>query len=247
MEDEKTPPVENKEGQVTPTPKDTGEVADDKLKEAEAKIEKLNKQIKDKESHIGKQSTEIGELRNFKSENQGLIDKVKEATGEHKDELSTQLVESLVKDGMTQEDAEYNAKILTKGTISILDQRDKKRVENDTLDMIEDALDDGKIDDKFYDENKAEINAEFRTRKVSPTARQNFRTYIKCYKDVVKRKADAIKGKEEAKDEKNREALISGQDTPPPGGKTPAVNDEAKKTVDGIKGAGNKKGSNVFF
>lgn len=242
------PPEEKDKGKEK-TPKDTGaeKSVEERLKEAEEKSEKLQKQLDDKEVFIGKQSTEIGELRSFKSEHQELIEKAEQAKGEKKDELVQELSEELVKDGMSKEDAEFNAKILAKGTTAVIERRESKRMQSEVVDMIEDAIEDGKIDKEIYDDNKAEINAEFRKRRIAPTARKNFRIYKECYNLVVKQKADAMKKKESEKDEEQRRKLIGEGEQPPPGQKTAKQADEEKKVTDAIKNASVDRGSSAFF
>jgi len=241
-----TPPAPPKED-VTPKPQDTGVMSAEDLKrqleEANRERETLQKRVKDQETMIGKQSTEIGSLRKRE-----LIEKTKSAPEGEKDELLDELKTELMKEGYSEDDAMTNAKILTKSTNKIIERRENQKMMNDVLDLIEENLDEGKLDRKVFEENQDAVMDEFRGRKLAPTARKNFRIFKDCYEAVIRRKADAMKQQRKEGDETKREALIGEGQIPPPGanqeGKLTSEEEEVAKK---IREAGPKHDSEVFF
>ena len=219
---------------------DTGKqkTAEEVVAELKADKEKLEKQLKDKDEFIGRQSTEIGDLRKKnvpepKSEPQD------------KDELVEEIYEDLRKEGLDEETARYNAKILAKSGVRIIDKRLGERMMAEVIDLVEEAMEEKKIDEAIYKENEANILSEFKARKLAPTARKNYKILRDCYDIVTRRKADTLRTQKEKEDALKRDALIAEGTQPPSGGKAP-VSDEDKKTVDAIRDAGPKRGSAFF-
>ena len=236
-EEIKTPPVEKQDKEV--------KSAEDVIAELKAlneslksEKEKLETQVKEKDSFIGKQSTEIGELR--KSTPQP------ETVSEKTDELEKEIADDLIKDGMDKETAEYNAKLLAKMGKKILARTDSKKMMGEVIDLIDESLDEGKIDRAIFKENENEIMAEFRGRKLAPTARQTFKIFRDCVDVVIKRKADVLKKEQEKKSEKEREELIASGQQPPSGKKVLEKTDEEEKQLRAIRDSGTKRDSAFF-
>ena len=209
------------------TGKKSAEELEKELEQAKKDMEDIDKRLKEKEAFIGKQSTEIGELRKFQSENKDLIDKIKSTpSGEKKDSLIDELASELIKEGYSEEDAKQNAKILAKTSSKIIQAEFNKRMMNDVVDLLDESLDEGKLDRKVFDENNEEVMREFRGRILAPTARQNFKILKDCYQIVIRRKADEMKVKNQESEEEKRNAAINAGSPPPPAGKSPAGKDE---------------------
>lgn len=202
-----------------------------KVKTLEEEKETLNKRLKDKDEMIGKQSSEIGDLR-----------KEKPPEGEKVDSDVDELAKSLEKEeGMDRDTALYNAKLLIKTDRKL----QSKRMMNDVSDMIEDAVDEGKIDKKIFEENQDAIFQEFRGRKVAPTARKNFRIFRDCVDVVTKRKAEELrKANEKPSEEKRTDLINAGAQAP--GGGAEVKDTAAEKEKENIRNAGtNREGA--FF
>lgn len=231
MPDEQTPPV------VLP---DTGKVKTTEEVVAELKVEneKLAKRVKDQEEMVGRQSTEIGELR-------------KKTTPEpkpepqDKDELIDELTRDLKADGLDEETARYNAKILAKSGLRVIDKRLNERMMSEVVDLVEEAMEEKKIDEGIYKENEAEILSEFKARKLAPTARKNYKILRDCYDIVTRRKGEILRTEKEKEEAAKRDALIAGGQQPPSGRRMPETGDE-KKVVDAIRNAGVRR-DNAFF
>lgn len=234
MEEKVTPPEVSPEVKDTP-PKDTEKSAEEIKKEYDDKIALLEKQLKDKDTFIGKQSTEIGELRK-------TTEKPEEINEEKIEEEVAEVAKDLEKDGMSKEDAIYNAKIL----VGFDKKRMGKRVMNETIDLIDEDLDEGKIDRKLFEENQTEIMAEFRERKLAPTARKNLKIFRKCFNDVIKRKADKLREDEKKKSEEKRDGLIDETLQPDKGKREEIIKANDQKQRDAIKNAGVKRDSAFF-
>jgi len=223
------------------TPAKTVEELQKELKEANEKSEILAKE-KDVSSQeakhwkevAGRQSNELGELRKDKPEPPESSEKV--------DADIADLAKSLEKEeGMDKETALYNAKLLIKTDKKL----QSKRLMNEVSDLIEEAIDEGKIDKKIYEENQDAIFEEFRGRKVAPTARKNFKIFRDCVNIVTKRKAEELRKANEIKDEEKRTNLIDAG-AQAPGGGAGVKDTEAEKLAESIRKAGTSKDS-VFF
>lgn len=217
-------------------PKTPEKSTNDIIAEIRAENEKINKRLKDQEDFINRQAGEIGELRKGRPET-----KV-----ETKDDLVESLVADLKADGLDEETARYNAKILAKSGVKVLDRKLNERMMHEVIDLVDEAMDDGKIDKTVFQENENEIMSEFRARKTAPTARQNYKIVKDCYEIVTKRKAEALRSKKEQEDNGKRDASIAAGSPPPPGSKGAVSDDEAKQVTAGIMNAG-KPRSSVFF
>jgi len=244
-EETKTQPEKVPDGQEQ-KPETEQKSAEEQLADVKAENERLEKQVKDKETFIGKQSSEIGELRKFKNDNQSLIEDAQTSKGEVQDKLVAKIADKLKAKGYTGEEAQANAETLADVTRTIMDADRKKLVMSETIDLVEEAMEDGKIDKALFSENENEVMAEFNNRKLAPTARGNFRLMKQCYDDVIRRKADKVREERKGKDEANRDAQIAGQELPAGGKKEQASADEDQKARDAIKGAGSNR-SNAFF
>ena len=230
MGDEQKPP----EGQ------ETVKKPEEVIAELTAKVEKLEKRTKDQEEMVGRQSTEIGELRK-----KAQTEQPKPEPGD-KDELIEQITQELKADGLDEETARYNAKILAKSGTRIIDKRLGERMMAEVVDLVEEAMEEKKIDEAIYKENEESILSEFKARKLAPTARQNYKTLRKCYDEVVRRKADTLRTQKEKEDAEKRDKEIAAGTQPPSGGQRPPTSDEDKKAVEAIRNAGSKRGSAFF-
>jgi hypothetical protein len=222
-----------------PDGQDTGKVktADEIVAEVKAENEKLSKQLKDKDEFIGRQSTEIGELR------KKSVPEPKST--QDKDELVEGIYEDLRKDGLDEETARYNAKILAKSGIRVIDKRLNERMMSEVVDLVEEAMEEKKIDEGIYKENEADILSEFQSRKLAPTARKNYKLLRECYDNVVRRKAETLRTAKEQEDAKKRDDLIAAGGQPPAGGRNvPSGNED--KTPENIRNAGANRGSAFF-
>jgi len=243
MSEEVKAPVEGTETNVEATPNtETVKSADEILKELKAEKERLEKRAKDQETFIGKQASEIGELR--KKVKVDLTPKPEENSAE-RDALEAELTEDLKRQGYDETSAKDNAKILSQFGRKAVEREFGKRVMSEVVDMIEDALEEGKIDRKVFDENKDDVLAEFNKRKLAPTARKNFRSFKECYEIVAKRKADALRAERKPEDEKKREAAIGDAGSPPPAGREQSTSEEKAK-LDAIRNAGPRRDSAFF-
>jgi len=230
MADEQKPPVEGQE-----TVKKPEEV----LAELKAENEKLAKRVKDQEEMVGRQSTEIGELR------KRIPEEKPKSEPQDKDELVEELTRELKADGLDEETARYNAKILAKSGSRVVNKQLNERMMAEVVDLVDEAMDEGKIDKKIYEENETEILSEFKARKLAPTARKNYKIIRDCYDNVVRRKAEILRTEKEKEEAKKRDELIAEGGQPPAGGK-PTPTDEEKQTVESIRNAGTKRGSAFF-
>ena len=207
------------------------------LKIANEKATTLEKQVKDKDEFIGKQSTEIGELRKNTEKPQETV------TSEIEDTEIKELTEDFKKKGMDEETAKFNAEIL----IGFDRKRTSKKIMSDTTDLIIEAIDENRIEKKIFDENKDDAIAEYNTRKLTLSPRQNFKIFKDCLDIVVKKKADKLKQETKETEEEKRARLIAEQAQPSGGGVKPtAEEDTDKKARESISGAGVKRDS-VFF
>lgn len=230
---------ENKAGATeeskTPAPEKS---VNDVLAEIRAENEKINKRIKDQESFIQRQAAEIGELRKGKGTPQDAP--------QEKDELVESLVADLKADGLDEETARYNAKILAKSGVKVLERKMNERMMHEVIDLVDEAMEENKIDRKAFEENEADIMSEFRARKIAPTARKNYKIVKDCYDIIIKRKAEALRKSTEQGQLQDRDKSIAEGGQPPPGTKNAPAEDEAKKVMESIMGAGTKR-SGVFF
>jgi len=236
-------PEEKTEGK--PEPKDTEGQSAERIKELEAKAAKaeiLEKQIKEKESFIGKQSTGIGELRKELAQLRSQLEEKEKPKSSKEPEDLQETVEFLKSEGYNEEDAIANAKILDKFDKT----RTTKRVKAETMELIEEAFEDGLLDKNIYEESKDDILKEWRGRKQGDSARKNLRIFKDCYNIVLKKKADELRKIEEEKSEKKRDALIASSATPSPTEKKKAE-DEEKQAKDQIRNAGPERGKSAFF
>jgi hypothetical protein len=231
MPDEKTPP----EGQDTGVQKTAEQV----VAELKAENEKTLKRLKDQEEMIGRQSTEIGELRK-------KVNPEPKPDAPDKDELVEEIYQDLRKDGLDEETARYNAKILAKSGVKIIDKRLGDRMMAEVVDLVEEAMEEKKIDESVYKENEADILSEFRGRKLAPTARKNYKILRECYENVTRRKADALRSVKEKEDADKRDKDIANGSIPPAGTRQPVTSDDDKKAVEAIRNAGTKRGSAFF-
>jgi len=228
---EYTPPVEGQDTGKQETPEEV-------VARLKAENDKLNKVVKDKEEFIGRQSTEIGELRK-KTAPEPKPD------AQDKDDLVESIYEDLRKDGLDEETARYNAKILAKSGVRVIDKRLNERMMSEVVDLVEEAMEEKKIDEAIYKENEAEILSEFKSRKLAPTARKNYKILRDCYDIVTRRKADALRSQNEREEAEKRDKSIASVGQPQGGTKTEAP-EEDKAYVDAIRNAGSKKGSAFF-
>ena len=228
--------------EITPTPEVPGTVAktaDQIVAELKAENDALNKRVKDKEDMIGRQSTEIGELR-------------KKTAGEpkegpqDKDELIEEITRDLKADGLDEETARYNAKILARSGMKTIDKRLNERMMAEVVDLVEEAMEEKKIDESIYKDNEPEILSEFKARKLAPTARKNYKILRDCYDIVTRRKAETLRTQKEKDDAVKRDILIADGQQPPSGGHHAPASDEDKKATDSIRQAGTKR-DNAFF
>ena len=228
MADEKTPPAESQ---------DTGaksvEQVMAELKATNERLNTLEKQNKDKEEMIGRQSNEIGELR------KKMVDPTSKEP-QVDDEEVAEVMEEVKKLGLDNETARFNAELLVKAGR----RRDARRMMADTIDIIQEWQEDGKLPE--FESVQTEVMNEFQTRKLAPTARKNAKLLKDCYEVVIKRKADAMKEKNKDESEAQRSAKIEAGSQPPPGGAKAPTPDEDRAMLDSIKNAGTSKES-VFF
>lgn len=239
MAEENNPSPEVKPEVKDTKPKDTKEKSVEELEKA---LEIANVRLKEQEVMIGKQSTEVGETRaEIAKLKEQLKPKPEEETAGEDEEI-LEVAKDLEKDGMSKEDAIYNAKIL----VGFDKKRMGKRVMNETIDLVDEALDDGRIDKKLFEENQAEIMAEFKERKLAPTARGNFKIFKKCFDDVVKRKADQLREEEKKKSEEKRDGLIDETSQPDKGKREEIFKKEDDKQREEIRKAGPKRESTFF-
>ena len=224
---------ENKAPENQETPKSAEQV----VAELKAENELLNKRVKDKEEMIGKQSTEIGELRK-KSEPPPKAEP-------QNDELVEEIYRDLKADGLDDDTARYNAKILARsGRKTFVGELDR-RMMSEVVDLVEEAMEEKKIDESIYKDNETEILSEVRARKLAPTARKNYKILRDCYDIVTRRKADALRAQKETEDAGKRDGLIAASNQPAGGGHKSAPADD-KQATDSIRNAGTKR-ENAFF
>lgn len=248
-EELKPQPETQPEGQVTENTDTGAKSAEDMVKElteqnakTAKELEDANKRVQEKESFIGKQGSELGELRKLRED----MDKLKADSSGTKNELVDKMKSKLMKErGMDEETAKYNATLLVEDGGEIVDNKMKQRSEQDFIDMVEDSLEDGVIDRKTFDENEAEIIAEFKSRKLTPTARGNFRIFKKVAKEVIQKKADVLKEENNKESEEKRDGMIAGTTQPQSKRKQEEVEAEKKET-DSILNAGSNR-NNTFF
>lgn len=230
------PPEGQPEVPATP-PADTGKSAEE-LKKSNDRVAELERQHEEDQKMIGRQSTEIGELRKKEPV-------IKPPEPEIKDDDIKELAEDFIKKGLSEADAKFNAEVL----IGFEKKRVSKKLQNDTLELIEESIEDGAIDRKVFDENKDEIYREFQGRRLAPTARKNLRTFKDCVEIVVKRKADRMKEDEKRKDEEKRTGLINeGAQPTEPSRREEAQkkeDDERRKEIEEAKPG--DRGSSVFY
>ena len=207
---------------------------------AEIRIEneKLTKMVNDSQTMINRQAGEIGELR--KKVNP------KPQESEDKDELVEEIYEDLRKDGLDEETAHYNAKILMKSGVMVIDKKLNERMMSEVVDLVEEAIEERKIDGKIFEENETEIMSEFKSRKLAPTARKNYKILRDCYDIITRRKADALRQENEKLEAEKRDKLIAEGNQPPSGKRSPVESDEDKKAVESIRLAGVKRDSAFF-
>jgi len=244
MADEvKDPPANQTDGQDGS--KDTGKEgksAEDMIAELKAEKERLERQVKDKEAFIGRQSTELGELRKIKED----VARKPIETAQEKNALVETVKKRLLAKGYDEDTASHNAEILVEesGVVvkATLRERDLAEIE----DRILDGLENGELDPKAWEENQNEVMSEMATRKIPNTPSGYYRLLKKVYKDVIKKKADDLRVKEKEKSEQTRDGLIDGQDIPPKSRKEEDTSDDEKKYRDSIKTAGAPR-SSVFF
>lgn len=200
--------------------------------------EKAEKQVKDKDEFIGRQSTEIGELR-------------KKTTPEpkpepqDKDGLIEEIYQDLRTEGLDEETARYNAKILAKSGVKIIDKRLNERMMGEVVDLVDEAMDEGKIDKKVYQENEEEILSEFKARKLAATPRKTYKILRDCYDIVTRRRAETLRIEKDKEDAGKRDKNIAETGQPAGGGKQVA-SDEDKQTIADIRNAGTKRNSAFF-
>ena len=251
---EKSTPAKGKENEETdtsqektdveeePTTEEDVEVLKADLDKAKAKIDTLSKQNKDKDSFIGKQSTEIGKLRQLET-------RIHEATSttqkeEAKDELilaAEEARQDYLNMGYTKEQAELQVKPWLK-MISAADRK-RARVQQEEsfksqLAEIPDLVkNSGKINQAIFNENQQEILIELE--KLNPVYRsRNLKeAVLKSYKTVVRDKADAKRAKIRKAQEEEREEQITAQLAPSPQGKGAPAKSEKKYDADSILGA----------
>lgn len=217
----------------------TVKTSEEVIAEVKAENDKLAKQLKDKDEFIGRQSTEIGELRKKASPEP-------KPEPEGKDELVEEIYEDLRKEGLDEETARYNAKILAKSGVRIIDKRLNERMMSEVVDLVEEAMEEKKIDEKIYKENEQDILSEFKARKLAPTARKNYKILRDCYNIVTGRKADTLRIEKEKEETTKRDALIAAGQQPQGGTGKPVPTDEENKKREAIRNAGPKRDS-VFF
>ena len=201
------------------------------LKATNSRLATLEKQNKDKEEMIGRQSTEIGELR-------------KKVTPETpptqvEDEEVADVANDFKAAGLDPETATFNAKLV----VMAGRKRDSRKVIYEAIDIVQEQIDEGKLPE--FEANQAEIMEELKNRKLAPTARRTAKILRDCYEIVIRRKADKLKGDKQLEDEKSRTAIIDKQTLAPGSGKTAEPTD-ATKFTDSIKNAGPQR-SSVFF
>lgn len=222
-----------------PEGQDTGKkTAEEVVAELKAENEKLNKVVKDKEEFIGRQSTEIGELRK-------KTQPEPKPEPQDKDELIEGIYQDLRADGLDEETARYNAKILAKSGVRVIDKRLNERMMSEVVDLVEEAMEEKKIDESVYKENESEILSEFKARKLAPTARKNYKILRDCYDIVTRRKAETLRTQKEKEDTEKRDKEIAAGGQPPAGGR-PQTSDDDKKATEAIRNAGTKRGSAFF-
>lgn len=245
MEEKKDPPEANPEGQDTGK-KDTGKSAEERLKEVEierAELEKRIKHFENLEKLYGKQTEELGELRKKVEE----IDKNKKTVEEDTSELEKEIIADLMKDGMDEDTAKYNAKLLAKMGNKIFTRGKKGEMMTEVIDLIDEALEENKLDKSAFKENENEIMKEFEGRKLAPTARRNFRIFRECYDIVIKRKADKMREEKAETDESKREAQIAEGAIPSSGTRTKEAEEEDEKRKRSIREADKRETDSVFF
>ena len=230
---EEKPPVAGQE--TVKTPEEI--VAESKAKDEQ--IAKLEKQIKDKDEFAGRLSNEVGELRK-------KVQSEPKPEPQDKDELVEEIYQDLRKDGLDEETARYNAKILARSGVRIIDRRLGERMMAEVGDLVEEAMEEKKIDEAIYRENEAEVLSEFKSRKLAPTARKNYKILRDCYDIVVRRKADTLRSEKEKEEAAKRDKEIAAGAQPQGGGGQPPPSDEDKKAVEAIRNAGPKRGGAFF-
>jgi hypothetical protein len=201
-------------------------------------VTRLEKMVNDSQEMIKRQAAELGELRKSQPKEQPQNDAP--------DPLQEELTRELEAEGLDRETAIYNAKILSKAGIRTVNKVLGERMMNDVVDLVDEAMDDGKIDKAVFTENEATIMSEFKARKLAPTARKNYKILKDCYEIVMKRKAETLKQENERKSTEDRDKLISSGQVPQGGPKNiPDSNDDSKQ-LESIRNAGAKR-SSVFF
>jgi len=235
MAEEQKPPVEGQ---------DTGKTAEEVVAEAKAEAERYKKEAelaeerrKNAELLMSRQATELGELRK-KSE--------PKPEPKDKDELVEEIYQDLRADGLDEETARYNAKILAKSGVRVIDKRLNERMMSEVVDLVEEAFEEKKIDEKIFKENEEAIMSEFKARKLAPTARKNYKILRDCYDTVVRRKADALRSENEKVESEKRDNLIAEGSQPPSGSRNLPDSDEAAKHTESIRNAGVKRNSAFF-
>jgi len=116
----------------------------------------------------------------------------------------------------------------------------------EVVDLVEEAMEEKKIDEAIYKENEADIIFEFKTRKLAPTARKNYKILRDCYEIVTMRKANTLRTQKEKEEAEKRDKEIAAGAQPSGGDGQRPPSDEDKKTVEAIRNAGSKRGSAFF-
>lgn len=200
---------------------------DDDVKLLKEENEKLKKQVKDKESFIGKQSTEIGNMRD-------ALTKVKDATTpsekkEAKDEFEQTYEEqklSLINQGYSEKEAETALKPFVK-----MIEAAEKRMERKTLKITaQEKLEEigeyieksGDFDLDVFKSHQNEILDEFGKYSEVYRSTKPKEVLRKAYKSVVRDLADNARKTRKQKDEETRDNDINSQKGTPPKSKSKA-------------------------
>ena len=223
-EGEKTPEKPGKEKPAEKPEETTESSHEDIVKVLQEENEKITKRLKDQESHIGKQSTDIGELRK-------IVDTVKNATtNEEKKEAKSKVQEAydtnkknLVSQGYSEQEAENQLKPMLDMVKGAEEERKKEAKErriqevNERMSKAEEYIQTSKdINLKLYKENEKDIVEELGNMNPNLILKNPEKAVLKAYKTVLREKADKIRKTSKPEDEEARENEIAGQASPSP-------------------------------
>lgn len=214
---------------------------DVELLKQEAK--KKDKRIKDQEEHIGKQSTEIGDMRK-------VMDTVKDATTpQEKKDIQSRvdaIYESSKKHyidtyGWTEKEAEAYLKPMRDMTLAAKDEakleRRTERLKREVVaadDFVKTSKD---INEQVFREYETQITEELKTYHPDWIVNNMEKAILKAYKSVTNAEANKKRRANRKGDEETRESEISNQPASTPKSKSKAE-DASAYTAENIRNAG---------